>query len=50
MIRTLVKNQNWAKATPWPGGFKNYINTVVNKSPQGQEALTDEKVFWINIY
>jgi len=33
----------------WPGGFKNYINTVVNKLPQGEEALTNEKVFWINI-
>jgi hypothetical protein len=33
----------------WPGGFKNYINRVVNKLPAGEEALTDEKVFWINI-
>ena len=33
----------------WPGGFKNYINRVVYKLPQGQETLTDEKVFWINI-
>lgn len=88
MIRTLAKDQNWAKATPWlgifalfslfyflkpsqamfwaliniplylfhqteehlwPGGFKNYINRVINKLPQGEELLTDEKVFWINI-
>lgn len=33
----------------WPGGFKDYINRVVNKLPEGEEALTDEKVFWINI-
>ena len=33
----------------WPGGFKNYINRVINKLPEGEEALTDEKVFWINI-
>lgn len=33
----------------WPGGFKNYINSVVKKLPEGEEALTDEKVFWINI-
>ena len=29
----------------WPGGFKNFIN----KLPEGQETLTDIKVFWINI-
>lgn len=33
----------------WPGGFKEYINTYVNKDPQGTETLTDRKVFWINI-
>lgn len=33
----------------WPGGFKNYFNRVVNGLPEGDEALTDEKVFWINI-
>jgi hypothetical protein len=33
----------------WPGGFKNYMNKVVYKLPQGEETLTDEKVFWINI-
>ena len=33
----------------WPGGFKQYVNTVVNKLPDGEEKLTDTKVFWINI-
>jgi hypothetical protein len=33
----------------WPGGFKDYINHVINKLPEGQETLTDRKVFWINI-
>ena len=33
----------------WPGGFKRYVNTVVNKLPEGEEKLTDIKVFWINI-
>jgi hypothetical protein len=33
----------------WPGGFKNYINRVVNQLPEGEEALTDKKIFWINI-
>lgn len=33
----------------WPGGFKDYINRVVNYLPDGEESLTDEKVFWINI-
>jgi len=33
----------------WPGGFKRYVNTVVNKLPEGEEILTDTKVFWINI-
>ncbi len=32
-----------------PGGFKQYINRVINKLPDGQEILTDTKVFWINI-
>jgi hypothetical protein len=32
-----------------PGGFKQYINTVINKLPEGEEILTDKKVFWINI-
>jgi len=33
----------------WPGGFKRYMNQVINKLPEGEEALTDTKVFWINI-
>ena len=33
----------------WPGGFKQYINTYVNKDPEGTDTLTDIKVFWINI-
>ena len=33
----------------WPGGFKDYINHVINNLPEGQETLTDRKVFWINI-
>jgi len=33
----------------WPGGFKKYINRVINKLPEGEEILTDQKVFWINI-
>jgi hypothetical protein len=33
----------------WPGGFKNYVNHVINNLPEGQETLTDIKVFWINI-
>lgn len=33
----------------WPGGFKNYINRVINHLPEGQETLTDIKVFWVNI-
>lgn len=33
----------------FPGGFKQYINTVINKLPEGRELLTDIKVFWINI-
>ena len=33
----------------WPGGFKHYINTFVNKDPEGVETLTDIKVFWVNI-
>jgi len=33
----------------WPGGFKDYINHKINNLPEGQEVLTDIKVFWINI-
>ena len=33
----------------WPGGFKNYINHIINGLPEGQETLTDIKVFWVNI-
>ncbi len=33
----------------WPGGFKRYVNQVINHLPEGQETLTDSKVFWINI-
>ena len=33
----------------WPGGFKNYINHVINGLPEGEEKLTDTEVFWINI-
>ena len=33
----------------WPGGFKRYINRVVFNLPDGEESLTDIKVFWINI-
>jgi hypothetical protein len=33
----------------WPGGFKQYMNRVIYKKPDGVETLTDEKVFWINI-
>lgn len=33
----------------WPGGFKRYVNTVVNKLPEGEEKLTDTKIFWINV-
>ncbi|MCM3746096.1 HXXEE domain-containing protein [Paenibacillus pasadenensis] len=33
----------------WPGGFKDYMNRVMYKLPPGEEKLTDEKVFWINI-
>ena len=32
-----------------PGGFKDYMNQVVNQLPPGQEVLTDRKVFFINI-
>lgn len=32
-----------------PGGFKQYINRVINKLPPTEEILTDVKVFWINI-
>jgi len=33
----------------WPGGFKHYVNQVVNHLPEGKETLTDIKVFWVNI-
>jgi len=33
----------------WPGGFKKYINQVINDLPEGEETLTDIKIFWINI-
>ena len=33
----------------WPGGFKDYINKVIYNLPEGEETLTDKKVFWINI-
>jgi hypothetical protein len=33
----------------WPGGFKHYINHVINNLPEGEETLTDTKVFWVNI-
>jgi hypothetical protein len=33
----------------WPGGFKKYVNRVINNLPEGEETLTDTKVFWINI-
>ena len=33
----------------WPGGFKRYVNIVINKLPENEEKLTDTKVFWINI-
>jgi hypothetical protein len=32
-----------------PGGFKHYVNQVVNKLPEGKESLTDIRIFWINI-
>ncbi len=32
-----------------PGGFKDFINKNVISQPDGQNSLTDEKVFWINI-
>ena len=33
----------------WPGGFKHYVNHVINKLPEGKETLTDIKVFWVNV-
>ena len=33
----------------FPGGFKDYMNHVINKLPENQETLTDAKVFWVNI-
>ncbi|WP_025329428.1 HXXEE domain-containing protein [Francisella tularensis] len=32
-----------------PGGFKDFMNRTVMALPQGQEKLTDIKIFWINI-
>lgn len=32
-----------------PGGFKRYINQVINNLPEGEEKLTDLQIFWINI-
>ncbi|MBK2106821.1 HXXEE domain-containing protein [Francisella philomiragia] len=32
-----------------PGGFKDFMNRTVMGLPQGQEKLTDIKIFWINI-
>lgn len=32
-----------------PGGFKKFMNQVVMNLPEGQEKLTDIKIFWINI-
>ncbi|HZK55371.1 MAG TPA: hypothetical protein VFC84_14400 [Desulfosporosinus sp.] len=29
--------------------IKRYVNTVVNKLPEGEKKLIDAKVFWINI-
>ena len=33
----------------WPGGFKDYINHVLYQLPDGEERLTDGKIFWVNI-
>jgi hypothetical protein len=33
----------------WPGGFKQYMNSVIYEKRDGVETLTDEKIFWINI-
>jgi len=33
----------------WPGGFKNFVNHVINDLPEGEENLTDIVIFWINI-
>lgn len=32
-----------------PGGFKDYMNQSVLNLPQGEEKITDRKIFWINI-
>ncbi len=32
-----------------PGGFKKFMNHIVMNLPEGQEKLTDIKIFWINI-
>lgn len=33
----------------WPGGFKYFINQVINDLPEGEENLTDVQLFWVNI-
>ena len=33
----------------WPGGFKKFVNHVINDLPEGEETLTDIQIFWINI-
>ena len=33
----------------YPGGFKRFVNHIVYGLPEGQERLTDIKVFWVNI-
>lgn len=32
-----------------PGGFKRYMNQVINNLPEGEEKLDDILIFWINI-
>jgi hypothetical protein len=32
-----------------PGGFKRYINQVINNLPEGKEKLNNIQIFWINI-
>jgi len=33
----------------WPGGFKRFMNQVINHLPEGEEKLGDVSIFWINI-
>lgn len=33
----------------WPGGFKHFINQVIDGLPSGEEKLTDLSIFWVNI-